>query len=59
MIKTLVPRPEITILHVVDKNFGGSEDQNPLKTMQTEMLRLMEEAMSFETPIDQTVIRYI
>ncbi len=59
LIKTLVPRPEITILHVVDKNIGGSEDQNPLKTMQTEMLRLMEEAMSFETPIDQTVIRYI
>ena len=55
LIKTLVPRSEITLLHVVDRSIGRSGDQS----MQAEMLGLMEEAMSSETPSNKTVVRYL
>ncbi len=58
-VKTPVSRSEITLLHVVDRNTGRSENQNPLKTMQAEMLGLMEDAMLSETPSSKTVVRYI
>lgn len=59
LIKTLVPRSEITLLHVVDRNTGKPERQNPLKTIQIEMLKLLEEVMSSETPNNKTLVRYI
>jgi len=55
-IKVPVSRSRITLLHVVDRNSGRSGSQYPLKRIQTEMLRLLEETMSSEVPNDKTVV---